>query len=269
MASYDKSKNEDYTLAVQAALKTLGADLGAGGVDGKWGAYTEAAYQNNKAAVDALVSGMSGGVPQLRAVQVDVPEQKSFDEWLSLGDALFEAQAEAQKRSAQRQLEYGQQQLEKNRAQSAATLENAANARGFGRSSYATDMLLKNETNAQESGVQLLNSFNDALLEIEANRAANAAQYASEMWRSQQDAVLQAQKFNAQMQQEANLKQWEQEMKRQQEMASAYSSAASGSRKSGKSSSGKKKEEKAQSLGTGAVTKGLNALRSSLGMTVK
>ena len=71
------------------------------------------------------------------------------------------------------------------------------------------------------------------------------------------------------MQQEANLKQWEQEMKRQQEMASAYSSAASGSRKSGKSSSGKKKEEKAQSLGTGAVTKGLNALRSSLGMTVK
>ena len=275
MASYDKSKNADYTLAVQSALKTLGADLGAGGIDGKWGAYTEAAYQQNKAAVDALVGSMSGGMPQLQVVQVDVPDQKSFDEWLSLGDALFAAQAEAQKRSAQRQLEYGQQQLEKNRAQSAATLENAANARGFGRSSYATDMLLKNEANAQESGMQLLGSFNDALLEIEANRAANAAEYAGNMWQHQQDAVLQAQKFNAQMQQEANLRQWEEEMKRQQEMMQAYSSASL--KKSGKKSSGSKKKEegKAQTVGMtgtpGAVTvaRGLSALAGSIGLKKK
>jgi len=266
MASYDKNKNEDYTLAVQAALQTLGADLGAGGVDGKWGAYTESAYQQNKAAVDALVSGMSGNVPQLEVVQVDVPEQKSFEEWLSLGDALFAAQAEAQKRSAERQLEYSQDQLEKNRVQSAATLENAANARGFGRSSYATDMLARNEANAQESGVQLLNSFNDALLEIEANRAANAAEYAGSMWQHQQDAVLQAQKFNAQMQQEANLKKWEEELKRQQELASAYNSAASKAKKSSGSSSSKKKEEKAQSIGSSAVTKGLTAIKTGLGL---
>ena len=40
MAGYDRSKNADYTLAVQSALKTLGADLGGSGVDGKWGKYT-------------------------------------------------------------------------------------------------------------------------------------------------------------------------------------------------------------------------------------
>lgn len=268
MASYDKTKDQDYTLAVQAALKTLGADLGSGGMDGKWGAYTESAYQQNKAAVDALVSGMSGGVPQLQVVQVDVPEQKSFDEWLSLGNALFAAQEEAQKRSAQRQLEYGQKQLEKNRVQSAATLENAANARGFGRSSYATDMLLKNEANAQESGTQLLNSFNDALLEIEANRAANAAEYAGNMWQHQQDNVLQAQRFNAQMQQEANLKQWEQEMKRQQEMMSAYNGSSVKAKKSSGSSK-KKEEEKAQTVGSGAIAMGLATLRNSLGLRKK
>ena len=52
MAGYDRSKNTDYTLAVQSALKTLGADLGGPGVDGKWGKYTEAAYRKNRAAVD-------------------------------------------------------------------------------------------------------------------------------------------------------------------------------------------------------------------------
>ena len=268
MASYDKSKSEDYTLAVQAALKTLGADLGAGGMDGKWGSYTEQAYQQNKAAVDALVSGMSAGAPRLQAVQIEVPEQKSFEEWLSLGDALFAAQAEAQKNSAQRQLEYGQKQLEKNKAQSAATLENAANARGFGRSSYAVDMLQRNENNAQESGMQLLESFNDALLQIEANRAASAAEYAGNMWTSQQNAVLQAQKLNAQMQQEVNLRQWEEDLRRQQEMFNAYSSAAASAKKSGRTST-KKKEQNAQSLGSGAAVKGLSALKSGLGMLKK
>ena len=268
MASYDKSKSEDYTLAVQAALKTLGADLGAGGMDGKWGSYTEQAYQQNKAAVDALVSGMSAGAPRLQAVQIEVPEQKSFEEWLSLGDALFAAQAEAQKNSAQRQLEYGQKQLEKNKAQSAATLENAANARGFGRSSYAVDMLQRNENNAQESGMQLLESFNDALLQIEANRAASAAEYAGNMWTSQQNAVLQAQKLNAQMQQEVNLRQWEEDLRRQQEMFNAYSSAAASAKKSGRASP-KKKEQTAQSLGSSAAVKGLSALKSGLGMLKK
>lgn len=61
MASYDKSKDKEYTLAVQRALKTLGADLGAGGVDGKWGEYTESAYQANKDAVDKLIGGGSTG----------------------------------------------------------------------------------------------------------------------------------------------------------------------------------------------------------------
>lgn len=61
MASYDKSKDRDYTLAVQSALQSLGANLGSAGVDGKWGAYTESAYQANKQAVNSILSGGSGG----------------------------------------------------------------------------------------------------------------------------------------------------------------------------------------------------------------
>mgnify|MGYP001060994289 CR=1 FL=1 len=212
MASYDKSKNVDYTLAVQAALKTLGADLGAAGVDGKWGAYTENAYQKNKAAVDALVSGVGAGgfSGSLTPAQVEVPEGKSFEQWLSIGDALYAAQYEAQKRSAQRQLEYAQQQVEDQRVQSAATLQNAANARGFGRSSYAMDVLQKNEVQAQKNNTALLNSFSDALMQLEANRASGAAQYASNMWNSQQNAILSAQKFNAQMKEQTDTALWKQ-----------------------------------------------------------
>lgn len=57
MASYDKSKDSAYTRQVQQVLSSLGADLGAGGIDGKWGAYTQAAYEANKAAVDAALYG--------------------------------------------------------------------------------------------------------------------------------------------------------------------------------------------------------------------
>lgn len=270
MASYDKSKNTDYTLAVQAALKTLGADLGAGGVDGKWGDYTERAYQGNKGAVDALVSGMFGGGNAPDAVQVDVPEQRSFSDWLSVGDALYAAQAEAQRQSAQRQLEYGQEQVERGRVQSAATLENAANARGFGRSSYAADMLQRNEYSAQRNQTALLTSFGDALQRIEADRAAAAAQYASDMWKTQQDAVLSAQKFNAQMQQEVNLKNWQQEQERKQTALDAYASALRG-RRSSSSGSGKKQSASGApaGVGSGVIGRGVSALARGLSRTKK
>ena len=61
MASYDKSKDPNYTTAVQTALQSLGANLGSAGVDGKWGAYTEAAYQANKDAIDAMLGSGGGG----------------------------------------------------------------------------------------------------------------------------------------------------------------------------------------------------------------
>ena len=191
MAGYDRSKNTDYTLAVQSALKTLGADLGGPGVDGKWGKYTEAAYRKNRAAVDGLVSEMGvsaagayGSGSRLAAEQIDVPEQKGFDEWLSIGGALFAAQAEARKASAKRQLEVNRQQLEQARAQSAVTLENAANARGFGRSSYTADLLQRNENAARDNQTALMNNFSDALMQIDADQAAGAAQFAgTRRWR--------------------------------------------------------------------------------------
>lgn len=247
MAGYDKSKNADYTLAVQSALKTLGADLGGPGVDGKWGKYTEAAYRKNRAAVDRLVSEMGvsaagayGSGSRLAAEQIDVPEQKGFDEWLSIGGALFAAQAEARKASAKRQLEVNRQQLEQARAQSAVTLENAANARGFGRSSYTADLLQRNENAARDNQTALMNNFSDALMQIDADQAASAAQFAGTMWKSQQDAALAAQKFNAQMRQESNLAQWKQD---NADWAAAQKASASGSSGGRRRASGRRTEQ--------------------------
>ena len=267
MASYDKSKDANYTLAVQSALKTLGANLGAGGVDGKWGAYTERAYQQNRQAVDALVSGLGftsagsfagaeagGGLaPQFTPQLVDMPEQRSFSDWLAVGQEIYAAQYEAGRQSAQRRLEAAQAANEENRVQSAARLETAANARGFGRSSYATDMLQRNEYEANRNEAALQGDYADALLQLEAGRNASAAQYAGSMWQSQQQAVLEAQRFNAQQSQEAALRQWEAEndlRKAYYEASAAYAANASGS---GRSSSGRKSSSSSSKKASSAV----------------
>ena len=267
MASYDKSKDANYTLAVQSALKTLGANLGAGGVDGKWGAYTERAYQQNRQAVDALVSGLGfssagsfagveagGGLaPQFTPQLVDVPEQRSFSDWLAVGQEIYAAQYEVGRQSAQRRLEAAQAANEENRVQSAARLETAANARGFGRSSYATDMLQRNEYEANRNEAALQGDYADALLQLEAGRNASAAQYAGSMWQSQQQAVLEAQRFNAQQSQEAALRQWEAEndlRKAYYEASAAYAANASGS---GRSSSGRKSSSSSSKKASSAV----------------
>ena len=104
MASYDKSKDTNYTYAVQSALQSLGANLGSAGVDGKWGAYTEAAYQANKDAVDALLGGgsvsgsSSGGISvgrpssatssSLAAAETGKPTWAPSDELTALKDQL-------------------------------------------------------------------------------------------------------------------------------------------------------------------------------------
>lgn len=104
MASYDKSKDTNYTYAVQSALQSLGANLGSAGVDGKWGAYTEAAYQANKDAVDALLGGGSvsgsfgGGISvgrpssatssSLAAAETGKPTWAPSDELTALKDQL-------------------------------------------------------------------------------------------------------------------------------------------------------------------------------------
>ena len=246
MASYDKSKNTEYTLAVQSALKTLGADLGSAGVDGKWGDYTERAYQANKDKVDAIVNGITKS-PRLEASLIEEPETKSYDEWLSIGNALYAAQAEAKKANAQRALEYSQEAIEDNRVQAAASLENAANARGFARSSYVVDALAQNENNAMKANTKLLNNFSDALLTIEANQAVNAANYASLLYRNEQDNLASIRKFNAGQQQEVDLYNWKQDLADAEKAAKAatYTVSSSGSaKKSGGSSTSSKSSVK-------------------------
>ena len=121
--------------------------------------------------------------------------------------------------------------------QSAARLETAANARGFGRSSYATDMLQRNEYEANRNEAALQGDYADALLQLEAGRNASAAQYAGSMWQSQ----------------EAALRQWEAEndlRKAYYEASAAYAANASGS---GRSSSGRKSSSSSSKKASSAV----------------
>ena len=150
-------------------------------------------------------------------------------------------------------LEAAQAANEENRVQSAARLETAANARGFGRSSYATDMLQRNEYEANRNEAALQGDYADALLQLEAGRNASAAQYAGSMWQSQQQAVLEAQRFNAQQSQEAALRQWEAEndlRKAYYEASAAYAANTSGS---GRSSSGRKSSSSSSKKVSSAV----------------
>lgn len=87
----------------------------------------------------------------------------------------------------------------------------------------------------------------------EAGRNASAAQYAGSMWQSQQQAVLEAQRFNAQQSQEAALRQWEAEndlRKAYYEASAAYAANASGS---GRSSSGRKSSSSSSKKASSAV----------------
>lgn len=177
MASYDKSKDSAYTRQVQQVLSSLGADLGAGGIDGKWGAYTQAAYEANKAAVDAALYGSGGSqsayqsayqslwdsMPQLSYTYVSTPSY-SYEYYYSIGDALEAANYEKQKQQAQTNLENAQAALQESVKTTKANVEKSTTARGFGRSSYATDALQATDLAAMNQGQALLADFDQTLM---------------------------------------------------------------------------------------------------------
>ena len=112
-------------------------------------------------------------------------------------------------------------------------------------------MLQRNEYEANRNEAALQGDYADALLQLEAGRNASAAQYAGSMWQSQQQAVLEAQRFNAQQSQEAALRQWEAE----NDLRKAYyeASAAYAANASGRSSSGRKSSSSSSKKASSAV----------------
>ncbi len=260
MASYDKSKDSAYTRQVQQVLSSLGADLGAGGIDGKWGAYTQAAYEANKAAVDAALYGSGGSqsayqsayqslwdsMPQLSYTYVSTPSY-SYEYYYSIGDALEAANYEKQKQQAQTNLENAQAALQESVKTTKANVEKSTTARGFGRSSYATDALQATDLAAMSQGQALLADFDQTLMMLDAQRHANAAAYASNAFQAQENRQLQASIANAQMANELALNQWKAQLDLMNSYnqnlwsASSYSGGSSGSSGRSSSSSSSKK----------------------------
>ncbi len=272
MASYDKSKDSDYTRRVQQVLAGLGADLGAGGVDGKWGAYTQAAYEANRSAVDAALGGGSGGfnfqslwdsLPQLNYSYVSTPSY-SYEYYYSIGDALEEASYTKQKAQAEQDLAGAQEALKQSVKQTKANIEKSTNARGFARSSYTTDALQNTDLTAMRQEQSLLASFDQTLLELDAQRHSNASAYAANAFQAQEDRRLQADMFNARMANELALNQWQAQLDMinwQMQQWGSGTSSASRSSGSSRSSSGST-APKSSASGSGKVRVSAQRMRT-------
>lgn len=243
MASYDKSIDSEYTRQVQQILSGLGADLGAGGVDGKWGAYTQSAYEQNREQVEAILSGGSShgasNIPALSYTYVEVPQSNSYEYYYSIGDALQAAQYERQKQQAENSLQGAQAALESDLKGAKAGIESSATARGFGRSTYVVDSLQYADNAATAQRQSLLDSFSQTLLYLDAERHSSAASYASSNYQAQENRIYQANLQNAQMANEQALNLWKAQLAQAENTVygGVVSSSGSGSRKSSSSSS--------------------------------
>lgn len=274
MASYDKSINSAYTANVQSILAQLGADLGAGGIDGKWGAYTQRAYQQNKAAVDAALNGNalyggydgSGGLPQLKLQTVELPTSHGYEYFYSIGDALEAAQYERQRAKAENGLTQAKQTLSTELEQTKANAAAAANARGFGRSTYVTDTLQYADQAAMAQKQALESEFTQTLLRLDAERHAGAAAYASKAYQAQEDRALQASIANTKAANEFALAQWKAQVdqlsKSNTQAASASKKSTGSSRKNTTASSAASPSPTSQNKGSTRVTElsGRNAI---------
>lgn len=196
MASYDKSYSSDYTKQVQSALKSLGADLGSAGVDGKWGAYTNAAYNQYKDQVDAMI-GSSGGYSysysspssSYTAPTINYTG-RTLDEMLAEANGLIGGEYDTQLRTAKQGYEANQQTLAKSYENTRKNTQDSAVSRGMGRSSYLTDAIANvglQETSANDT---LTKNYNEAVDQLELSRSQAVSSYVQELQREQEERLL-------------------------------------------------------------------------------
>ncbi|MDR2513954.1 MAG: hypothetical protein LBD02_01955 [Christensenellaceae bacterium] len=238
MASYDKSKDTNYTLLVQQALSAMGANLGPAGIDGKWGAYTDSAYKANQSVVDAMLYGGSSSsaygyapqapqMPELSLQGVSVPASHDYSYYYSIGDALEAENYERQKQQAESRLQGAQAQLETDLDQTKAGIAANSTARGFGRSTYVTDSLLYADNAAAGQRQSLLSDFSQTLLYLDAARHSGAARYASGAYENQQSRIAAAEMANAQIANQQALAVWNAQMDAYNRALSGYEQASS------------------------------------------
>ena len=221
MASYNKSYGSDYTKQVQNALKSLGANLGKAGVDGKWGNYTQAAYDKYKDQVDAMLGsgGVGSGSGNYTGFYEDrfgtggagnggnyssllmktggnyaVPQinynPTSLDDLLKEANGLIGGQYDAQILSAKQGYKASQKSLAKSYETARESTQDSAVSRGMGRSSYLTDAIANVGLQETAANNQLTDNYNDTVANLEKGRADAVASYVQSLRRQQEETAL-------------------------------------------------------------------------------
>ena len=240
LASYDKSMDSAYTTQVQTILKNLGANLGSAGVDGKWGAYTQAAYNQYKDQVDAALAGGStgggyGGFGFSGGGGYTAPTinytGRTLDEMLAEANGLIGGEYDTQLRTAKQGYEANQQTLAKAYENTRKTTQDSAVSRGMGRSSYLTDAIANVGLQETAANDTLTKNYNDAVDQLELSRAKAVSSYVQQLQREQDDRLLELALAQAELQYKYDA------------LNSSLISAASGGNSGGTSSTTKPKTQ--------------------------
>lgn len=210
LASYDKSMDSAYTTQVQTILKNLGANLGSAGVDGKWGAYTQAAYNQYKDQVDAALAGgstggsygrfgFSSGGSGYTAPTINYTG-RTLDEMLAEANGLIGGEYDTQLRTAKQGYEANQQTLAKAYENTRKNTQDSAVSRGMGRSSYLTDAIANVGLQETAANDTLTKNYNDAVDQLELSRAKAVSSYVQQLQREQDDRLLELALAQAELQ---------------------------------------------------------------------
>ena len=207
MASYNKNIDSGYTTQVQSILQGLGADLGSAGVDGKWGAYTDAAYNKYKDQVDAALAGgsggggyyMGGGSTSYSAPTINYTP-RTLDELMAEAQGLIGGEYDAQLLAAKQGYEASQQSLAKAYENTRKTTQDSAVSRGMGRSSYLTDAIANVGLHEKEDSATLAGNYGDQVMTLEKAQAEAISSYVQSLQRQQEQMALEVALAQAELQ---------------------------------------------------------------------
>ena len=213
MASYNKNIDSGLTTQVQGILQGLGADLGAGGIDGKWGAYTDAAYNQYKDQVDAALAGNGGngvftGYYDLTGHShgggYSAPKinytPRTLDELMAEAQGLIGGEYDAQLLAAKQGYEASQQSLAKAYEGTRKTTQDSAVSRGMGRSSYLTDAIANVGLHEKQDAAQLAGNYGDQVMTLEKAQAEAISSYVQQLQRQQEQMALEVALAQAELQ---------------------------------------------------------------------
>lgn len=210
MASYNKNIDSGLTTQVQTILSGLGADLGSAGIDGKWGAYTDAAYNQYKDQVDAALAGSNGGAfssyyssttphTHYSAPSINYTP-RTLDELMAEAQGLIGGEYDAQLLAAKQGYEASQQSLAKTYENTRKTTQDSAVSRGMGRSSYLTDAIANVGLAEKHDNATLTGNYNDQVYTLEKAQAEAISSYVQQLQREQDELMLQKALAEAELQ---------------------------------------------------------------------